>query len=311
MNPTLIAISGFIYGLLIFATATTHFVLFKNPEQATFKKVKVIVKSWWYIVSFIIACFATAPWGLLLGFAGISFLGAREYLRHSQLQTFKSFLLFIMGLFLIGQYLALGLHRFDIFQVMPLLFILTFFPALVIASGQVQNLPLIFSSLVGPLLFFHCLAHLPALYILGVSVWKNESQALAAIFGILFLTEINDILQFIFGKAFGKRKIVPLISPNKTEAGFIFGILGTTSLGALGLSATAGLELTEAAALGFLISLFGIIGDLFFSSVKRYLQTKDFSDALPGHGGYLDRLDSLFLTAPIAFYAFWYLRGAW
>jgi phosphatidate cytidylyltransferase len=309
VNPTLLVIGGLIYGLLVIATVTTLWVLHKNPDHTTFKKVKVIVKSWWYIVSFILACFATAPWGLLIGFAGISFLGAREYLRHSKLQSFKPFLLVVIALFLAGQYLALGLHRFDVFQVMPLVFILSFFPALVIASGQVQNLPLIFSSLVGPLLFFHCLAHLPALYILGVSSWKNESQALAAIFGILFLTEINDILQFIFGKAFGRRKIVPLISPNKTEAGFIFGILGTTTLGAIGLSATAGLSLFEAAALGFLISLFGIIGDLFFSSVKRYLQTKDFSDALPGHGGFLDRLDSLFLTAPIAFYAFWYLRG--
>jgi phosphatidate cytidylyltransferase len=301
--------SEFIYSLLFIATLTTWLVLRSNPEHATFKKVKIIVRSWWSIVSFIIACFAMAPWGLLIGFAGISFLGAQEYLRHSRLQIFKRFLLCVLGLFIGGQYLALGLHRFDIFQMMPLLFILVFFPALVIASAQIQNLPLIFSSLVGPILFFHCLAHLPALYILGVTKWQNESQALGAIFGILFLTEINDILQFIFGKAFGRRKIFPLISPNKTEAGFIFGVIGTTGFGALILSASAGLSVLEAGALGFLLSLFGIMGDLFFSSIKRFFQTKDFSDALPGHGGYLDRLDSLFLTAPIAFYMFLFFRG--
>jgi phosphatidate cytidylyltransferase len=129
------------------------------------------------------------------------------------------------------------------------------------------------------------------------------------LFTVIFLTEINDILQFIAGKSFGRKKIVPGISPNKTEAGFIGGLLGTTALATIILPKLVGFSPMVAAGLGLLIAFTGILGDLFFSAVKRYFDTKDFSDKIAGHGGYLDRLDSLIFTLPISYYYFWYTVG--
>jgi phosphatidate cytidylyltransferase len=309
MNPTLLIVAEITYGLLFFASIVTRIVLLKKSTNATFVKVWVIIRSWWLIVTFFIGCFALAPWGLLLGFALLSVLGAREYFRHSRLDGYQKVLLGVLISFILLQYLAFGLMRFDLFQILPLLFILANFPLIVVMSGQIKDLPQIFSSLVGPILFFHCLAYLPGLYLLGVHGWKSESQGLLAIFLIIFLTEINDILQFICGKSFGRRKIFPVISPNKTEAGFVGGMMGTILLSSQAFPYFLDLSIPQAVFLGILISYFGMLGDLMFSAVKRYFETKDFSNALPGHGGFLDRLDSLFLTVPISFYALLYMKG--
>jgi phosphatidate cytidylyltransferase len=309
MNTTLTIVAAITYGLLFFASLITRAVLFSNPKSETFNKVWVITKSWWLIVTFLIGVFALAPLGLLIGFGFLSILAAREYFRHSRLNGYRKILLGVLVAFIVIQYIAFGLLRFDIFQILPLLFILVNFPLFIVLSGEIKKLPQIFSSLAGPLLFFHFLAYLPGLYLLGVHGWKNESQALLAVFLVIFLTELNDIFQFICGKSFGRRKIFPVISPNKTEAGFLGGMVGTTLLSTLVFPSFLELSLWQSVFLGILISYFGMLGDLMFSAIKRYFDTKDFSEALPGHGGFLDRLDSLFLTVPIAFYALWYMKG--
>jgi len=309
MNSTLLVVTEIVFGLLGLASLLTWGLRRKHPQNETFHKVQVIVKSWWWIVTFLIACFALAPYGLILGFAGLSILGAREYFRHSRLNGYRTVLFALIVAFIAVQYVVLALSHFDLFQILPLLFTLALFPVCVVLSGQVNLLPQVFSSLVGPLLFFHCLAYLPGLYLLGLHGWKNESQALLAVFLVIFLTEANDILQFIFGKSFGRRKIVPRISPNKTEAGFLGALVVTSLLASWAFPHFLGLSMGQGMCLGFFISIFGILGDLQFSAIKRYFGTKDFSAALPGHGGFLDRLDSLFLTIPIAFYTLWYIKG--
>ncbi len=118
------------------------------------------------------------------------------------------------------------------------------------------------------------------------------------LFYLFALTAINDICQFVLGKRFGRRKIAPRSSPNKTWEGLLGGIAGSTVFSLiLGLH----LELTGAvhlACLGFVLAIIGFFGDLVFSNTKRQLGIKDFSQLIPGHGGILDRVDSLVFTAP-------------
>jgi phosphatidate cytidylyltransferase len=182
-------------------------------------------------------------------------------------------------------------------------------PPLAIFTDGIKRMPELVASLMGPIMAFHFLACLPALYLVSRKEWGGESFAMLSVFVLIFLTEGNDVLQFLCGKMWGKRKITPEVSPNKTEAGFIGGLVLTTCLGMYFFAQILGFSIFEGALLGFLISLYGIQGDLYFSTLKRYFGTKDFSDALPGHGGYLDRLDSLILTSPIVFYAIWFLKG--
>jgi phosphatidate cytidylyltransferase len=124
---------------------------------------------------------------------------------------------------------------------------------------------------------------------------------LAWLFYLFILTALNDIGQFVAGKVFGRNKIAPRISPNKTwqglAGGLVVSLVVSHALGAyLALAAPARL-----AAYAVLLSLGGLTGDLIFSAAKRFLSIKDFSQLIPGHGGILDRVDSLVVTAPLLY----------
>lgn len=125
--------------------------------------------------------------------------------------------------------------------------------------------------------------------------------SLAWLFYLFTLTALNDIGQFVFGKIFGSHKIAPAISPNKTWQGLVGGLLVsqvvTLALGTYLQLATP----SRMAAYAVLLSLGGFAGDLLFSAAKRYLGIKDFSQLIPGHGGILDRVDSLVVTAPLLY----------
>ncbi|EMS74108.1 phosphatidate cytidylyltransferase [Ruminiclostridium cellobioparum] len=132
-------------------------------------------------------------------------------------------------------------------------------------------------------------------------------------FGILLIWLIfigawgTDTMAYTFGRLFGKRKIVPEISKNKTMAGAIGGILGCVALMfVFGLISRSffGLELSTATLvlLGLFCGVISQIGDWSASAVKRYVNVKDYGSIMPGHGGVLDRFDSILFVAPVVYY---------
>lgn len=129
----------------------------------------------------------------------------------------------------------------------------------------------------------------------------DAHQRLGWLSYLFILTALNDIAQFVSGKLFGRHKIAPTISPNKTWQGLFGGIAVSTAL-----SLVLGTYLSLAApttlvVYGMLLSVGGFLGDLMFSAAKRYLAIKDFSTLIRGHGGILDRVDSLVVTAPLLY----------
>ncbi len=152
-------------------------------------------------------------------------------------------------------------------------------------------LTLVFALACAGLVFMACLPHLPG------------ANAAAWFFFLMAVTALNDIAQFVSGKLFGKQKIARRISPNKTWQGLMGGVLAS-ALVAWALGRWLGLAQTGyLVGLGLALSLAGFAGDLMFSAAKRRLGLKDFSTLLPGHGGILDRVDSLVLTAPLLYLA--------
>lgn len=132
---------------------------------------------------------------------------------------------------------------------------------------------------------------------------------LAWLFYLYVLTALNDVAQFISGTIFGRHRIAPGISPNKTWQGLAGGVAVTC---ALSLALGRYLHLADAAHLaGFalLLSVGGFCGDLMFSAAKRVLGVKDFSQLIPGHGGILDRVDSLVVTAPLLYFLITHFLG--
>jgi phosphatidate cytidylyltransferase len=125
---------------------------------------------------------------------------------------------------------------------------------------------------------------------------------------LLFLTQFNDILQFLWGKSIGKHKILPSVSPNKTWEGFLGGFICTTIL-AYFFKFLTFFTPVQAIIAGGLISFAGFAGDLNISAVKRDIGIKDMGNLIPGHGGIMDRIDSLSYTSLAFFNLAWYWRA--
>jgi phosphatidate cytidylyltransferase len=126
---------------------------------------------------------------------------------------------------------------------------------------------------------------------------------------LAFLTQLNDVAQYVWGKMFGKRPILPLVSPKKTWEGFLGGVLTSMVMSAIVAPLLTPFSLPVALAVGALVSLFGFIGDVTISAIKRDLGVKDTGSTIPGHGGIMDRVDSLTFTAPLFFHFVRYFYG--
>ncbi len=158
---------------------------------------------------------------------------------------------------------------------------------------------------------------LPFGYLMMLRFWDAAGRmtplglfdAGCALVWIMFIgTWASDTFAYFTGSLIGSHKLCPSISPNKTVEGFLGSVAGTTaSVAALGNLFFA-FPLTEMAVLGFLISVFATLGDLVESVIKRFTGIKDSGNIIPGHGGVLDRFDSVLYTAPLVYYFFYLME---
>ncbi len=130
----------------------------------------------------------------------------------------------------------------------------------------------------------------------------TPAQGLAWV-GIVFsVTWLNDTAAYLIGRRFGKTKLAPKLSPGKTRAGSVSGIVAGTLTGALAAWIFgASINVGVACAVGFILAVAGQLGDLAESAIKRSLGIKDMGHLIPGHGGVLDRIDALLFTFPVTY----------
>ena len=140
---------------------------------------------------------------------------------------------------------------------------------------------------------------------------NNTGGALGLLLYILIMTISNDFMQYLCGKTCGKHKITPNVSPNKTWEGLIGGVISTAVLSCALSHLLTPLSYIEAFIIGAIISVLGFFGDITMSAIKRDMGVKDTGSLLPGHGGILDRLDSMIFTVPMFFHyiAYFYKIG--
>jgi phosphatidate cytidylyltransferase len=169
-------------------------------------------------------------------------------------------------------------------------------------SGYIQRVAL---ANFGFLLFGSCLGHL--------AYMANDTRFRSLILLLLFSVQLNDVFAYIVGKSLGGPKLAPRTSPNKTISGSLGAAVLTTLLvfGLTGLMFSHGpmSGVVQRLALGLLISIAGQFGDLSVSAIKRDVGVKDTGALIPGHGGVLDRANSLLLSAPTVFHYINYLEG--
>jgi phosphatidate cytidylyltransferase len=145
----------------------------------------------------------------------------------------------------------------------------------------------------------YCVSHAPALLMLQIPGYAGNGAAL--LFYLVLVAQFNDVMQYVWGKLVGKKPVAPTVSPNKTWGGFIGGTVTAVAVGTALYWATPFTPLV-AAAMSLAITLLGFAGGLVMSAIKRDRGVKDYGTLIEGHGGVLDRIDSLLFAAPVFFH---------
>jgi len=266
------------------------------------------IRTWCWIIAFFVPILVTPQPLPSVLLAIVSFMAFKEYitLTPNRQQDRWAFLWAYVAIPL--QYFWVVQAWYGMFIIFIPVYLFLLLPTRLVLSGHPKGFLNSTSTLHwGLVTTVFSLSHMAYLLVLPDYIEGNRSITGASLlFLLVFLTQMNDVAQFVWGKTLGKRKILPLVSPNKTWEGFLGGAVTTLLVSLLLTPLFTPLDLPRAALVGLEIGIFGFIGDVVMSAVKRDIGVKNTGTLLPGHGGILDRLDSLTFTAPLYFHTLYY-----
>lgn len=291
-----------ILGILAFATLVVSVVFRTKTSQ----ELKDRVYSWWIIIgAFIIGAMLNTTVAMFF-FALISYLALKEYFTLIPSRLTDRRIIFYAYLSIVFQYWFAGAQWYGMFIIWIPVYLFLLLPFRQVLIGETQGFLENTSRIQwGMMMFVFGLSHLAYMMTLP-AVTGYDVGGKELVLYLVVLTELNDVLQYLWGKAIGKHKIIPKVSPNKTIEGFI-GAFVTLSALSVAFSFLTPFSTLHALLAGMLISGAGFVGDVVISMVKRDIGVKDSGNLLPGHGGILDRVDSLTYTAPLFFHFTYYL----
>lgn len=292
MQTTLYIASGLIIGLLVIAEIIVRF-FFKSVE------LRQRLHTWWGLAVVLLSAILLQDQWIAILWGFISFVALREYISLIPLRQADRPALWACFLSIPLQYYWVAIKWYGMFIIFVPVYMLLILPILLMMGGQTKGFLHAAGRLHwGLMITVFSVSH--AAFLQGLPTDPNMGASL--LLCLLFLTSFNDIAQYIWGKSLGRHKITPSISPNKTWEGFLGGVFTTTLLMVVIAPYLTPLKPASAVAAGLIISVGGFLGDLSISAIKRDVGIKDSGNALPGHGGILDRLDSLMFTAPLFFH---------
>jgi len=311
LNPAILLAFG-IGGVLIVASATgvaLRWSVARNAPHPVIDNLITRINAWWGTA----AVFGTAllfdRTGLVALFAVASFVALREYATVAPTHR-ADHRAWLMGFWVVlpAQYYLVWAGRYGAFTTLVPLYAFLALPIVAALSGRHETrgyLPRIAAAQWGLVLCVFAVSHVPALLTLHVPNYEGRNAYLVV--WLLLVVEGNDVLQYIWGKVAGVRPLAPHLSPSKTLEGCIGGIASATVLGAALWRVTPFSPL-EAALISLVLAAMGTLGGLVLSAIKRDRGIKDWGTCIPGHGGMLDRLDSVCFAAPVFFHI---VRWGW
>ena len=293
-----------LYAVIFFLMAAVKIISVVTKKDL--ENMWIRLKSFCLIVLFFTAAFCFNKITAFLFLALISYLCLKEFLSLIPTRrTDRNVLLWAYWSIPISYYIIYIKWATLFYLWIPLYMFILLSIRMVMASnvnGFLKNLAVLQYGLMTTV---YALGYLGLLAIIPMK-YNPQGGAVGLLFFILVFTVSNDFLQMFSGKTFGKHKIIPKVSPNKTWEGLIGGVIGSTVLAVVMGRFLTPFSIGQLIFLGSALSVFGFFGDVTMSAIKRDLGVKDTSTLIPGHGGILDRLDSLLFTAPLFFHYFAY-----
>ena len=289
---------------LIIASSIGYGLKFKvgfSTPHAVIDNLNARINAWWVMILIIFAAAALGFYGLIGLFFVISFMALREflsllYIRRGDHLALAACFYVILPL----QYFLVAIDWFSMFTIFIPVYGFLFLPILSALLGDTAHFLDRSTKVQWALMIsVFCISHIPAILTLDIEGFEDK-KLLLMIFLIL-VVQSSDVLQYVWGKLFGKHKIAPKLSPSKTVEGFVGGVVSASVLGGL-LYWLTPFNPVQAVLMSLLICLMGFLGGLVMSAMKRSMGVKDWGNMISGHGGMLDRMDSLCFAAPIFFH---------
>lgn len=303
LTPLHAAFAG-VLALLVCASTVTAGLIRMNPQR-NYLELRLRIQTWWWLALLMLAALSLPTCCAMAIFGVISFLAFKEFLSIAPTRQADHRVLLLAYLAIPVQYLWVGIAWYGMFIIFIPVYVFLLLPMRMVLVGETRGFLRAAGTIQwGLMMTVFSLSHMG--YLLMLPPTHNVSGAML-VFYLVALTQVNDVAQYLWGKALGKRPVAPRVSPNKTLEGLLGGVATTTLLAWLLAPWLTPMTALHAVFAGLLISLFGYIGDIVVSAVKRDVGVKDSGTLLPGHGGILDRLDSLTYTAPLFFHYIYYL----
>lgn len=272
-----------------------------DQGRATVQNLNARIRAWWMMVAVFGLAMATGGLGSIILFALTSFLALREFITLTPTRPGDHRTLFwIFFIILPLQYYLIAIKWYALFSIMIPVYAFLFVPLRSAMAGDCERfLERTAKIQWGLMICVYCVSYVPALLSLEISHYQGQNGKL--MFYFVLVAQISDVLQYVWGKTLGRHKIAPNVSPSKTWEGFIGGILSATLIG-MGLWWATPYTPLQSAGMSLTITLMGFGGGLVMSAIKRDRGVKDYGSMLAGHGGVMDRIDSLCFAAPVFFH---------
>lgn len=307
IQPSVLQALAGILGLLVVASLIIFAIRGKLGESARVELVSRI-QSWWVMFIIFTVAIVVSRNVSLAFFAFVSFMAFKEYLSLVPTRRVDRQVIFWAYLTIPLQYLLVAYEWYGMFIILIPVYAFLFLPMRMVLAGETKNFLRAAGTLHwGLMAMVFSISHMAYLLVLPESVNPGAGGAGLVLF-LVFLTQFNDVAQYCWGKWLGKHKALPSVSPGKTVEGLVGGMATSVLLAWLIGPWLTPLTASQSLVAGLLIGLAGFIGDVTISALKRDLGVKDSGNLLPGHGGILDRIDSLIYTAPLFFHYVYYLH---
>lgn len=274
-------------------------------SAATIDNLNSRIKSWWAMVALIGLAFAFGKGGVTVLFALASLAALREFITLTPTRQGDHIALAVAFFVVVPvQYCLVWIDWYGLYSVFIPVYVFLLLATVAALRQDTKNfMGRVAETQWGLMTTVFALSHVPAL--LGLAIPGYEGRNLLLIAFLVLVVQSSDVLQYIWGKLLGRRRIAPELSPSKTFEGFVGGVASATAIGAL-LWWITPFRPIEAGVIALMINLMGVFGGLVMSAIKRDRGVKDWGWMIEGHGGVLDRLDSVIFAAPVFFHTIRY-----
>jgi phosphatidate cytidylyltransferase len=278
-------------------------------ESATVSNLNQRIAAWWVMVLLTGLAFLFGKIGVLVLYAVASFTALREFVTLIDTRRGDHYAL-VAAFFVVlpVQYWLIGIEWYGLYSIFIPVYAFLLLPIIAaFRSDTIRFMERVAEVQWGLMIAVFCVSHVPALLTLEIPGYDARNLLLIAF--LVVVVQASDVLQYVWGSLFGKHKIAPRLSPSKTWEGFVGGVGSATLIGAA-LWWITPFTPAEAAMMALVSTLMGFSGGLVMSAIKRDRGVKDWGQLIQGHGGMLDRVDSVIFAAPIFFHLtryFWAL----